>query len=353
MTQSVPGGWNGADLADTSSWRLPIPGEVNHDLLRIASTMPREDIAADPFPPRPRVSADTRAFVGEVHRRLCGEPGFVVLTGFPVAEAPELAEAAYWAFGLAVGAPVREGTGDDEPLITRVENVGRDGDQEGGQGFHVSDALPFHIDRCTDLVGLLCVRAASSGGMSRLVSSKRLNNLLYAHDRDLHAELCRPIPFRMPPLRAAYDVPQWCEIPVFSQIGADFVAHYIRPFFEQTQHLPGAPRLTDRQVVALDVVDELLTDPELPLDMYLRPGDIQLINNLHVLHTRTGYRNAAGVPGRLLLRLHLAFPGSPTLPDSYLPMFGTTRGGTYRGGVWRTHDYQCRIGKPLPEYEMA
>jgi Taurine catabolism dioxygenase TauD, TfdA family len=342
------GGWTGADMAEVpESWQVPMPGEVRDELLRIAAAIPPELVAADPFQPRPAVSASTRSLVGEVRRRLAGEPGFVVLTGFPVEEEPRLVEAAYWALGLIVGAPVREDLGDDDPLIARVENVGRDAAMAGAQGNRLSVALPFHVDRCTDLVGLLCIRPAISGGMSRIVSSKRLNNLLRERHRDLHAELCRPMPFSVPPLRASHETPRWCEIPVFGHVGGDFAASWVRRFIEQTQSVPEAPRLTERQVAAMDAADEALEDPELPLEMHLRPGDVQLINNLHILHTRTAYDDGAAAQGRLLLRLHLAFGGSPALHEGYVPMYGTTAGGTYRGGVWRTADYRRRIGTPL------
>jgi hypothetical protein len=81
----VPGGWHGSDLAaDPGSWRVPLPREVHDDLLRAAAELGSGGISADPRQPRPRVSARTRSLVAGLYRRLAGEPGVVVLTGFPV-----------------------------------------------------------------------------------------------------------------------------------------------------------------------------------------------------------------------------------------------------------------------------
>jgi hypothetical protein len=300
-----------------------------------------------PFAEPPSVSGPTRRLIAEVRRRLAGEPGFAVLSGFPVAEDPSLTAAAYWVMGLLLGRPIRQTANGD--LIARVENIGRDPGSPGGQGYRLPIALGFHADRCTDLISLLCVRPAQAGGLSLLLSCKRLYQILLAQDPGLLSVLCEPMPFSMPPLRvpAGGSSPPWCMIPVFSVVGGQFSAHYIRRFFDQAQDFIDAPRLTQRQLAALDAAEEATTRPGLPLEMALQPGDVQIINNLHVLHARTAYQDAAADQGRLLLRLHLAFSGSPALPDSYSPLFGVTSAGVYRGGVWRTGEEGDRLGMPI------
>ena len=55
-------------------------------------------------------------------------------------------------------------------------------------------------------------------------------------------------------------------------------------------------RLTPAHIEALDLFDALANDPELHFGMQLQPGDMQFINNYHVLHGRTSYEDdrAAG-----------------------------------------------------------
>lgn len=344
--RQVPGGWQGSEL-DAESWRVAMPDVVREELLGAAASLLPDSVAADPLQRRPEVSARTASFAADLQSRLAGEPGFVVLTGFPVQEPPELIMAAYWVLGLLVGQPLRQGW--EGELVCPVAGIGRKPGVPGVQGNRLPGALPFHVDRCTDLIGLLCVRPARSGGLSRLVSCKRLHNILLAERPDLLAVLYQPFPFSVPPLRgsAAGDAATWCDIPVFSRAGDHFAAYYMRRLIEDTQSWERVPRLTTKQREALDAVDEITSRPQVALEMLMRQGDIQIINNLHMLHSRTAYQDDDQDAGRLLLRIHLAFAGSPALPAGFTSLFGATAASTYRGGAWRTPELRDHFGTPL------
>ena len=62
-------------------------------------------------------------------------------------------------------------------------------------------------------------------------------------------------------------------------------------FIKASQRHPDAPRLSELQREALHAVVELADDPENHVLMELLPGDIQLIDNFHVLHGRTAYED--------------------------------------------------------------
>lgn len=328
----VPGGWVGSErAADPGSWRLPVPERLADELLHIAGP---DGVVINPLRPRPTVSAESRSFIADVHRRLAGEPGFVVLTGFPVSDRPGLTERAYALFGLLVGAPVREDA-LDERFITCI-----------GRSRRPRDHLRrFHVAPSTDLIGVLCVRPARRGGTSRVISSRRLHNVMLDEYPDLLRELYQPLPVQVPPLRvpAGREAPRWCRIPMFSQVDGQFAAQCDRGLVERSQAFDDAPPPRQFQVAALEAVDEVLNRPDLWLEMSLRAGDLQLVNNLCVMHARTSFHD----DGRLLLRMHLAFAGSPALPPDFAPLFGATAAGTYRGGKWRTGNE--RLGTPLDE----
>ena len=57
-------------------------------------------------------------------------------------------------------------------------------DQELVRAALTADGLEFHSDRC-DVVGLLCVRKARSGGASRVVSSATIHNEVLRRRPDL------------------------------------------------------------------------------------------------------------------------------------------------------------------------
>lgn len=343
----VPGGWLGWRLAaDDDQWRLPLTSTVVDDLLRAAAGLGAEKVAADPFQDRPAVSAETQAMVAEVTRRLAGALGFVVLRGFPVDD-PALATAAYWGLGLLLGRPTPQNLHGD--LIVRVENTGPDPTLPGVQRHRVGEELPFHVDPCTDLIGLLCIRQADVGGLSRLVSTVALHNILLDEYPDLLPVLYEPFPLLLPPLGLPDGpvVHSVGQLPVFSCTNGQFAGRYVRRYMEETQQLSHVPRITERQVAAMDAVDEVLSRPGMALEMELEAGDLQLINNFSILHARTAYHSDVKGKPRLLLRLWLAYAESPALPEAFTTMFASTAPGTYRGGVLRTGDWQNRFGIPL------
>jgi hypothetical protein len=157
------------------------------------------------------------------------------------------------------------------------------------------------------------------------------------------AELYQPIPNDRRGEEQRDEAP-WTSLPVFAQTGGHFAARYVRRFIEGSQRHQDAPRLTRAQLAALDLVDELLERPGLSLDMELRQGDLQLINNFHLLHARSAFTDEGG-SGRLLLRLWLSFAGSPRLDPSFRPLYGATCPGVFRGGVWS--ELPEAVGRPV------
>ena len=58
------------------------------------------------------------------------------------------------------------------------------------------------------------------------------------------------------------------------------------PSGEAAQRHQQAPRLTARQLEALELLEGIANDPSFYLQMEFQPGDIQLLNNAKILHAR-------------------------------------------------------------------
>lgn len=320
-------GWLGAELStDPGRWRLEVPSEVADELVALARDV-------DPaYPDRvgerlPVTSRALQRFAAEVRSRLAGNLGMVLLNGFPLGDE---AVGAYWMLGSLLGRPVSQTKAGQ--YVVEVADRGADISEPNQRGHRSASALPFHADR-TDVIGLLCIRAAEEGGGSQVVSSKALHDIVLAERPDLLSVLYGPFPNDQRDEQREGDA-AWIPLPVFSRTDGDFAARYVRRFIEGSQRHADAPRLTPRQVEAMDFLDEVLHRPEVSLAMDLRPGDLQLINNFHLLHARAAFRDRTGEGGRLLVRLWLSFHESPELPPEYAPLFGATGRGQYRGGVW-------------------
>jgi hypothetical protein len=150
-------------------------------------------------------------------------------------------------------------------------------------------ALPFHCDG-SDLVGLMCLSNGRSGGLSAVANSVTIHNQLVRDRPDLAAALYEPFPYDFRGEQAEGGK-AFYELPVFTEWDGRLFVRCIPPYIWASQRHADAPRLTDLQREALEAVEAMAADPANHVTMELRAGDIQLINNFHVLHGRTAYED--------------------------------------------------------------
>ena len=159
------------------------------------------------------------------------------------------------------------------------------------RSYATAERQNFHIDRC-DLVALLCLRRAKSGGQSAIVSSMAVHNVMAERRPDLLERLYQPFP-----VDRRGEVPEgkapFYEAPVFNEHAGRVSVLYSRLHIGSAQRFPEARRLTPEDIEALDMLGELAGDPELRLDMDFMPGDMQILHNHTILHARTGIRGLA------------------------------------------------------------
>ena len=96
-------------------------------------------------------------------------------------------------------------------------------------------------------------------------------------------------------------------MPVFTQWDGRLFVRYIRPYILASQRHDGAPPIAEKAELAMQRVDAMTNDPDYNVFMDLEPGDMQFVNNYHVLHARTAYQdNRESGQVRHLKRLWLA-----------------------------------------------
>jgi hypothetical protein len=217
-------------------------------------------------------------------------------------------------------------------LLGDVRDQGKAVDDPTARGNEIGGApLSFHSDG-SDLVGLLCLDDGVSGGESLVANALVAHNRLARERPELAATLYEPLPYdfrgeERPGGRPFYG------IPVFARHRERLFVRYIRAFVESSQRHAAAPRLTARQIAAMDAYDGLVRDPEHRVEMLLRPGEMQFVNNYHVLHGRRRYTDdpAAGKV-RWLKRLWLATDvlGPDDRPERYQRSGAMTHWGAAR-----------------------
>jgi hypothetical protein len=216
-------------------------------------------------------------------------------------------------------------------LLGHVRDLGRSSDDPNARIYQTRERQTFHTDSC-DVVGLLCLQTAKSGGLSSLVSSTTIFNEMRRRRPDLLRVLMQPIE-----TDRRGEVPEggkpYFNIPIFNYHNGLVSTIYQRQYIESARRFPGVAPLTSLQIEALNLFDELANAPKLNLMMELQPGDIQLVHNHTILHDRTAFEDYDEPERkRHLLRLWLAPPNARPLPEVYAERFGSITPGD-RGGV--------------------
>jgi hypothetical protein len=80
-------------------------------------------------------------------------------------------------------------------------------------------------------------------------------------------------------------------MPAFTRCGDRLFVRYIRPYIEASGRHADAPRPSDAAREAMNRVDQMCADPQYHVSMTMQPGDMQFVNNYHVLHARDSYED--------------------------------------------------------------
>lgn len=323
-----PSAWVGSELArhpEEWTYRLS-PAEIAeigaataHVLGRDIATIARADF---PLPTLGPVLDRLRVEV------LNGR-GFVLIRGLPVDGPIAESATAYWGIGTYFGnARSQNAKGH---VLGHVRDLGLSSKDPNVRIYQTTERQNFHTDSC-DIVSLLCLKPAKSGGLSSLTSSMTVYNVMAQRHPDLVWRLFQPMP-----TDRRGEVPEgkkpWFETPIYNDhqglLSAIYAPHYVR----SSQRFPEAPRLSPEDIAALDHFDALAEDVELRLDMEFRPGDMQFVHNHTTLHDRTAFEDwPEPERKRHLLRLWLAAPGARPLPPAYAERYGSVEVGN-RGGI--------------------
>ncbi|MCH8076893.1 MAG: TauD/TfdA family dioxygenase [SAR324 cluster bacterium] len=336
LTHAVegPSAWYGEDLRKVEDWIHPLSGAEIGELEAAAEGVLKNDRAggtplieagAGEFP-LPRLGLLLRELRDEV---LNGR-GFAVLRGLPVARySIEEQAAIFWGIGAHLGkARSQNGKGH---LLGHVRSLGYNLNDPTVRVYQTTERQTYHTDSC-DMVALLCLQTAKSGGLSSLVSSMTVYNEILARRPDLTPRLFDPMAVdrreEVPEGRQPYFI-----LPVYHYFEGYLSAIYARRYIESAQRFPEVPRLTDDQREALDLLDALANDERLHLNMEFLPGDMQFVHNHTLFHDRTAYEDWDDPErSRHLLRLWLSPPEARPLPPAYADRYGSVTVGD-RGGI--------------------
>ena len=207
--------------------------------------------------------------------------GVALLHGLPVDGLTDV-QAERLAVDVArrVGEVVPQGANGE--LVRHVRDIGVDLTTPTSKSYMHSGGLSFHADP-TDVVGLLCLRPAKSGGRSAVLNTVAVHDEILRTHPDLAQLLYQPWwhdardgTFQQRPLYTR---------DATGRLSSAWGLDYLR----SAQGGAGVPAFTPAQSALVDLLEELTHDPRFAFTMDLRAGDLQFLNNHVTMHNRSAY----------------------------------------------------------------
>lgn len=306
-----PRAWDAATLSEDRSWILELPRTALAELERAGRKVlelarPLRDIGAEDLP-MPGLRRDLAAAGKELSRG----KGVLLVRRLELdrLSLPEV-KAQLWALGVCLGVPVSQNPRGDY-LGDVVDLSDR---QSSGRPFQRGGELLMHRDPI-DVVGLLCVRHAKAGGLSRIASAARIHNIMLDERPDLLAPLYDGFVYhRLEEDRGDTAVLTPHRVPVFARDAAGELCCFFipQPIDRAERH---GIRIDPKAREAIDCFVEIARRPSVYYDMNLMAGEVQFLNNRAVLHSRTDYEDFPELERRRhMLRLWLMVPGWTPAP---------------------------------------
>ena len=345
-----PSAWRRRDLESDPSWIVELDHHDRDELQAAlrqahkAGTAPESLSAAD-FP-LPRIEPKLRRVCEEIeHGR-----GIVLLRGFPV-DGVSLDDISTMYLGLGSHMGTRLTQTAEGVIVGHVSDLGYAYGKTNVRGYYTRAKLLFHTDNA-DIVGLLCVRRAESGGLSSVTSTMSIwNEMVEHHPEELaqclegfHHDLKGENPPGVPPVTLH-------KVPVFAWHDDVLSSCFNTSYIEQGAARRGVD-LTPLERRTIDLINALAAREDMRLDFMCEPGDIQFINDHTTIHSRTEFvdRDDPALK-RLMLRLWLKVPQGRPMADGmadrgYGP--GAARNGVpyFREDAGKDPNSLCLSGGP-------
>lgn len=309
--------WRGDAMSKTDEWIYRLSADQIDELEQLAARFVIDDpdmrfVKAEDYP----LAACADAIV-DWRQNIESGRGFILIRGLRTdLYSDALSAAIYYLLGLHLGEPIRQTAEGD--LVDHVYPTSdKMMDDITARPKRVRDSLVYHSDS-SDIVGLMCLRTARSGGASCVVSAAEIYNEVLRRRPDLAHLFFEPFHFDW----RAKD-PKSAELTfqstLVSWLDGVFSMYFGSTFVVSAPRHPGVPALTEDQLELCRLFDEISYEPGMAIEMDFRPGDIQFLSNYMALHSRTAFDDYAEPQRkRHLLRIWLM----QKTPRRLAPNFG-------------------------------
>ena len=295
LTNPISGAsvWNGRDFL-LEKTTVTFNENARQELLEFVEHLRQHPLSTSLLDPNNYNLPFCRKTCDEIAHLVFNGPKFCLVNGLPIEEiSTEEATACYWLISSIICRPVAQKL--DATMIYDVLNT--DLKAQAGSGVRPDKTnidLTFHNDNSynvcmPEVVGLLCLKQARSGGLSRLMSFDTIYNELLQRSPEVLPRLYRPFWFD----RQREHYPN--EDPTFSapilvndngKVKVRLGLHQVR-----SAYLMRGETLDEEGQKAIKALETILSDPDLYISFSMTPGQIQFAHNLSIGHSRTHFED--------------------------------------------------------------
>lgn len=303
-----PASWIGSEISDGEGWQHDLTAEEIASLVAMASSvrnligedqdallsLEKSDFNLGAFAPK----------LSSVYEGLRDGLGIGLIRGLPMDQLDAIdAAIIYWGIGRHLG--VASPNNPEGDMLGHITDLGKTQSDPTSRGYQTREAMDYHCDQC-DIVGLLCVRTAKSGGTSKIASSISMYNSLLSERTEYAKALAAPFYWTKHGEHAPDELPYY-KSPVLNFLDGKLCVSFGPKHIFKGHDLPETPDLTALQRDALTRAEEIADEEHLAME--LEVGDMQFVNNYVALHTRSSFiDHEAPDQKRLLWRLWLMNP---------------------------------------------
>jgi hypothetical protein len=299
--------WTVADFKSPADYTITLTAAQLADIKHAVGRINKAGLSLDDLQREHFHMPALKPVIAEIRHQIEDGRGFVVVRRLPVEDySKDELGMIFWGIGTHLGDGLSQSVMGDR--LGHVKDFSRE--DPLARAYRNKQELSPHTDSA-DLVGLLCLRNAEAGGVSRITSAVSVHNTLLEERPDhlerLYLGYARHRRGEEQPGELPYTP---YRVPVFSATEGKVSAKYVRTYIEAGEAAAGRP-MGDDELAVLDRFEATTKRPELMLDFKLGPGEMYFVNNYTILHARTAFDDGdvEDDQRRHLLRLWLETPG--------------------------------------------
>lgn len=298
--------WLGSDMSNRCDWIYTFNSSELSEINLAVKKIPTEVPELYRVTPREFPLPKLKNLLNKISEDLQFGRGFVLFRGIPVDSYSEKELAAIlWGIGSHFGVGLVQSFKGDR-LGHVIDRTDCKTNKRHMRNYELGGKLRMHTDLNNDIVALMMLQHAKSGGESRIASSMTIHNIILEEHPEFLEPLFRGYYFHFLNSKDPADAQLTDHrVPVFINHGKTVSCHFNPSPIDRSVERAGV-KLNKVESEAVQYIEKVALRPGVYLDMTLEPGDIQFLNNHVIMHGRTHYEDYTQMEKRRhLLRLWL------------------------------------------------